>query len=245
MKLYYLSNLTITSVHARWKTSQKDTLVKEATSYLYTIHVRNPISRIVSGFNMCHVDMQITNLDIQCRNIAQFQLFYQKCFPTIEDLAIILYSNKTKMVAMDNSNNTYDCLRIATNAIQGIEVREVNTSRFRENYAFYANPTTIKFPQKKIFVVRTEYLWDDVIVLEQALRIASRAVANNSSDYGIQHSGSNDMTLALTKTFEKAIGEKYSHGSERNLVLSGLSTEGKKIICCYHSKDIRFGEKGS
>jgi len=85
---------------------------------------------------------------------------------------------------MDNSNTTYDCVRIATDTIQGFEVREASTCHFRENCAFYANPTTRKFPEKEIFVVRTEHLWDDVIVLEQALRIVSRAVANNSSDSG-------------------------------------------------------------
>ena len=50
------------------------------------------------------------------------------------------------------------------------------------------------------------------------------------------------MTLALTKTFEKAMGEKFTHGIERYVVSSGRSTEEKKIICCYLSKYIQIFE---
>jgi len=70
--------------------------------------IRHAISCIVFAFNTCHVDNEPGH-----RRKVGFQLFNLKCCATIEDLATIIHNNKKKMVTMDNSNTTYDCLRIA------------------------------------------------------------------------------------------------------------------------------------
>ena len=56
-------------------------------------------------------------------------------------------------------------------------------------------------------------------------------------------SNNHTVTAALlSKTFEKAMGHKYSHGSETYTVTSGLSKEGKEIICCHLSEDNQIFE---
>ena len=224
-----LSNLTIGKVHARW---YRRDLQEKATSYLYSI--RNPISRIVSAFNMCHVDNHRGS-----RNNASLKIFYKKCFPTIEDLATVLHKNQTMEVTMDGSNTTYDCLDVGKKALQGIKSNYSYPCHFLENYAFYTGPSSRRYPDKEILIVRTEFLWDDILLLEQALRSIAAGGHNVSSS---PHNDGDDITFVLGKTFEKAIDEKYSHGSEGYVTSLGLSAEGKKTICCYLSNENQIFE---
>lgn len=74
------------------------------------------------------------------------------------------------------------------------------------NYRFYADRTFGNYPSRPVFVARTERLWEDLS--------------------GI------DRQLGGSGTFD-ATGSAQTHGSQTYKVKSGLSSEGKLIMCCY------------
>mmetsp|Transcript_25422 Transcript_25422/g.37845 ORF Transcript_25422/g.37845 Transcript_25422/m.37845 type:complete len:411 (-) Transcript_25422:87-1319(-) len=184
---------------------------KNVTSFLFTL--RNPIDRAVSAFNMQHID---NTLRWPKRYMSEQHLrinFYHDCFQTIEDLAMVLGRRRGNTTYVDKvTNETRDCYMLGKQAIRGRagHIFQGGPHLFY-NYGRYHYETIHAYPEKEVMVVRTEHLWDDIARLNVAL-------GGNKSDIS-------EEMKRHTATYE----------SEKRPVHSGLSMEGKAILCCYLS----------
>jgi len=84
---------------------------------------------------------------------------------------------------------------------------------FKLNYNFYYNYTIKKYINHSVAVIRTEYMWDDIIKLEQAL------------------GGSGEF---------KNVGFKHSHGSEKYELDARISISNTIYLCCLLHEDIEI-----
>ena len=136
--------------------------------------------------------------------------FYEDCFPTIDDLALVM-RRKVRKVETNLNNESVDCFDVGKEALSG-KAKELG--HFYLNYEKYAEITSTKHPEKEIFVIRTEKLWDDVRELNVAL-------GGNEND------------------FYNVTGHKYDHGSQTTFqVKTGLSSsENKAVVCCFLYKE--------
>ncbi len=211
-----LSKLTKKTSHL-WRPNSK--LIQEyirsenITSLLFTI--RNPISRVVSAFNMEHT----SNTDMEHLRKSRWRengmklkhIFYNQCFPTVEDLAwtLVRKRNATFVNEDENTNITHDCYDLGLKAIQGKGSEMQGGHHLRYNYQFYKNQVQHPYPQMEVFVIRTETLWNDTDKLNHAL----------GGNLG-------DITDEIRR-------HQFTFESEAKIVKSGLSIEGKRYICCH------------
>lgn len=182
------------------------------------VTVRNPVSRVVSAFNMEHPRNTVKKKDGDTtisllENVHHtFRTFYLECFPTVEHLAqrLLLLGNKR------NRRNTTDqeCFVRGSKTLRG-QGRPFVASHLKMNYGFYAKDTFGAYPERPVLVARTEHLWDDL------KRI--------------------DLSLGGNGVFSSA-GLAVTHGSEKRAVRDGLSQMGKEIICCYISNELSIYE---
>ncbi len=233
-----LSHLTKMTMHMFVDKEFAPFAKHNATSFLFT--VRNPIDRAVSAFNMNH----ILNQPVGRPSIVNARsMFYTKCFPTIEDLAIVLTNqlkhDETKFIEMPDKNNpnvnrTINCYDLGRDVLGGRKVNLFN-EHLQKNYKFYTDFTSTKYPEKEVLVIRTEHLWDDAEELNLAL---TDSLVKDGAVYKMTHTDpESSSTSTSTSAFGKKKGHVFDHNSGKRPVRSGLSQEGKKIVCCHLSTE--------
>ncbi len=244
-----LSHLTKFTMHL----SKKDDIVQfakhDATSFLFT--VRNPVDRTVSAFNMIHIKNQpIKNKGKSNNTMQARKIFYGECFPTVEDLANVLTNQlkhgKTKYIQMPTLNDpnvteTVNCYELAQGALRGGKNHAKNIHLFK-NYKFYEDVSTKMNPKKEVLVIRTEHLWDDLEVLNLAL---TNALVKHGAVYNATQNETASSSLPPSSSISSLAeirGHAFTHGSEKKNVTSGLSREGRQIVCCYLSEDNQIFE---
>ena len=98
------------------------------------------------------------------------------------------------------------------------------------NYESYTTWTTTRYAYKEVLVIRTEGLWNDVDALNHALVVSEE----NQTDH-------KNETPSLS--FSYTSRTNISHGSETFSVSSGISKEGRAILCCYLSNENKLFEE--
>jgi len=234
-----LSKATIRSLHFRFKKIDEKKIIKEnVTSFFWTI--RNPINRAVSSFDFEHL-ANTGHEDMEPTEFFWKNIFYTKCgFYTAQDLADALLKQphpkdnfrvRTPEVVKRGSRIkgkvfSVNCRRLAERTLAGIDSplfkpRHLLNDHLSANYAFYTAITTDLFPEKEIFVVRTEELWNDISNLNRFLSSNGTSPIFQGDDTGP------DSHRAI------ASNHRFTHGSEGFKVKSRLTLEGKETFCCF------------
>lgn len=150
-----ISHLTRKTIHVRYRPPDVEFTKENATSFLFT--VRNPVSWVVSAFNMEHL-MNCKQKDLYATHMKG--IFYKKCFPTIEDLAetlsIKVRFSETKNVTVQDFHNpnitdVIDCYDLGRNTLLG-KGHILHVSHLNNNYGWYASKTILKYPEKKFLL---------------------------------------------------------------------------------------------
>jgi len=193
-------NHTIGHYHmhgADMKKDEKEWLLQNSNTFLYA--VREPISRIISAYNYHREEY---NQDL---SYARKYKRFIDCFPLgINDTVNIL-----RMKRNDNNDTEIQCRTLGENVLKGKTFG--GGPHFKLNYNFYNDYTIKKYINHSVAVIRTEYMWDDIIKLEQAL------------------GGSGDF---------KNVGFKHSHGSEKYELDARISIPNTIYLCCLLHEDI-------
>ena len=243
-----LSQLTKRTIHIRERNDDREWIRDNTTTFIFTL--RNPITRAVSAFNNDHP----RNVPTRNGYAAHLRdIFYGKCFPTVEDLSIVLANkNDTKKVTVQDFrrkdiNNTIDCFKIGTNVLKGNGHVLMNT-HLSLNYEFYTAFSTSRFPKKEVLVIRTEELWNDIEALNHALGgVIENQTENIDDNKKTSSLISNETVVNDNKNDTSSLPLSHlgnvSHGSEKISVSSGLSKEGKAILCCYLSNENKLFEE--
>ena len=141
-----------------------------------------------------------------------YKLKYKRfidCFPLgIDDTVNIL---RLRTVHNDTEKQ---CRTLGLNIIKGKTFG--GGPHFKLNYNFYNEYTIKKYINHSVAVIRTEYMWDDIMKLEQAL------------------GGSGEF---------KNVGFKHSHGSEKYEKYemdAKLSIPNTVYLCCLLHEDIEI-----
>merc|ERR1712086_188136 len=201
-----LSKITKTHHHTSTRPTNHEWLPK-STSFLFT--VRNPIDRAVSAFDMGHPkNTNETNEAVLSRTVV----FYDECFPDAEVLAMTLAKKNHTVV---NSWKQY-CYAVGHNTLIG-KGHIMHASHLLENYESYVSKTSGKYPEREVFVARTEYLWEDL--------------------------GALNLALGGSSNFTEHVGVKHTHGSEGYKVKSKLSALGRATFCCHLHEENRLYEQ--
>jgi hypothetical protein len=139
-----LSLLTIDTLHTRPRGNN---------GFWIAMYATPSISRAVFVFNMDHSN----NLWVPHEGIRKRRKnFYLDCFPTVEDLARMLAKNRREEYI--TANYSHDaCVKMGRDILNGKGIEVVN-GHLLFNYARYAKLTSLKYPKKEVFAVRTEKL---------------------------------------------------------------------------------------
>jgi len=109
-----------------------------------------------------------------------------------------------------DSNITANCQLMGIRALQGGIRGSSGGNHFQYNYGYYASKTIDLRPHHSVAVIRTEYMWEDIIALDKAL------------------GGTGDFSNT---------GTKVSHGSETwkgtQKYNAYLSSENVELLCCF------------
>jgi hypothetical protein len=191
--------------------------LERATTLLWTL--RNPLDRVVSWFQYmnpancrplddyhstaCNTNRSIFATIQNNKKGSKWAVKFFGCFPTINHFADALLDD----YASTNSN----CSQIARRTISG--EASASSGHIHFNHRHYWRETMEKYPSKDIWVLRTEYLWEDMIQVEQLL--------SNSTD---PH-----------RLFEK---RNVTHGSEGHAQRDPLSSRGREQLCCTLQNEI-------
>ena len=208
--------------------SQPD-LMEYAMANIDTILIttRNPIDRVVSAFNY-HRDELVKHLikskklSNAQRNIRFFEgesykeIFYN-CFPDIrymaEDLGRSFGWNATWTLGVNTSIHykNMNCTQLARTLLS--TQSSFGLAHYTSNYRWYKNLTIEQKPKMPVLVVRTEHLWQDAAMIEEAL-------GGNASNF---------------------VHDEHvmSHGSEGYAVTTKLENSWQKLaICCAMYDDL-------
>jgi hypothetical protein len=189
--------------------------------------------------------------------------FYGHCFPSLDALAMALEQVDGVVVPQeplhqsmpaiqpqqfqenDNSNSRAkthgtNCTSFAWSNIMGKGGIESNHLFF--NLQYYAAPTVLKFPEKKVYIVLTKSLWQDLINLEQLLSSSSNDDDGHDHDVEPGPRGNsrdsigsrvNDNKSSKQQTlFANLKGSKVSHGSESYNKTVISSPRHARNLCC-------------
>jgi hypothetical protein len=149
-------------------------------------NLRHPVDRVVSWYKQVHPENCEGNSksSLACQGKKQIAKdpdgwvasFFERCFPTIEDLAesfaihskTTIETTKTDVNAA-NSNQT-SCNDLAYELFQSGEKNEnVIAIDAASNFRYYHNKTLLKYPEKEVWVVRSENVLEDLDALEVLL----------------------------------------------------------------------------
>lgn len=190
-----LSKMTKTHHHAFTK-PENHVWLPICTSFLFTL--RNPIDRAVSAFDMEHTRNTNENKGVRSRTAV----FYEECFPNAEALAMVLAHKNHEAV---NSFGK-ECYTLGQSTLIG-NGHISHAQHLKQNYQLYARKTIWKYPEREVFVVRTEHLWEDL--------------------------GALNLALGGSSSFQEHVGITKTHGSESYEVKSKLSKLGRATFCCH------------
>jgi hypothetical protein len=149
-------------------------------------NLRHPVDRVVSWYKQVHPENCEGNSkwSLACQGKNQIgkdpdgwvASFFERCFPTIEDLAesfaiqtkTTIETTKTDMNA-SNSNQT-SCNDLAYKLFQSGEKNENAIAiDAASNFRYYHNKTLYKYPEKEVWVLRSENVLEDLDALEVLL----------------------------------------------------------------------------
>jgi hypothetical protein len=198
-----LSQVVKFSVHCR-SAARKG---HKAGSFLFIL--RHPVDRAISWYNVvnpanCEPGNNVSGPNCKVRTeitanpYGQASKFFT-CFPQIEDWVL----------ALRQDSNVSRCSELAWKMVKGdMRKRDRFSGHMYYNARMYASQTTLLYPEKLVFVIRTEQLWKDTIDL--------------------------DLSLGGNGTFGEKEGSKYTHGSEalKTSRKSPLLVEDIKSLCC-------------
>lgn len=207
-KINALSKQTKGVIHL---SQQQGIPIANATDLLFTI--REPLARLESWYQFSSPHNCVKNnieRHANCRAQQQAEIdprsfvkrFYYDCFPTLAQMAQAL---DPKYYYYDQ--NPKDCKTLLRDAFETVGISD-DYSHLSAGYRFYWNQVVpletedgrqeqrIHHPKRRIWAIRTEWLWHDVQVIEHAM------------------GGKEDFSF-LKDT-------KYTHGSEHYRHKSGL-----------------------
>ncbi len=193
--------------------------LERATTLLWTL--RNPLDRVVSWYHYmnpancrpledyystaCNTNRSISRIsrqnfetnDTKKKGSKWVGKFFV-CFPTIDQFANAL---------LPGDNVSY-CSQLAWRTITGEASKSSGHVYF--NYNYYWNETMMKYPNKELWVLRTESLWEDMMQIEEQL--TSNRSVSHSHHFAVKHN--------------------VTHGSEGHLQRDRLSIVGRARLCC-------------
>lgn len=229
---FFLSHLTHEKVHLQLGLLDPEWVKHNVTSFLFTI--RNPIDRAVSSFHFEHP--KNSPLESDYEHIAQMKdVFYNKCFPSLEDFSLVLEHKNKTVFAHDllepNNITSWDCFELGKNTLQGRGHDLVNLD-LSKNYEYYAQASFFKHTEKEKFVIRAENFSHDTIALNQLL---INSVVKNTAGEALSNYSDAEM-----KNLKGIMG---SHKGEKHKDNSDLSKKGKEMFCCYLRREIEIFEE--
>jgi hypothetical protein len=192
-----------------------------ATTFLWTL--RNPIERVISSYRYMHPGncggnslstACLTNHSIS-RNRNPWARDFFTCFPAMTDLAQGLFSKQSsKQLRSNLTNGTkslgtekrgVDCYELAWNTILGMVPA---SGHLFYDYKYYWTQSLEQYPDKQVWVIRTEFLWHDLQGIEQQ---AFNATMNPNVP---------------------ALVPDVTHGSEGHKRKGALSDAHRRFLCC-------------
>jgi hypothetical protein len=221
-----LSRYTLGIMHANLQKPKQG--MARATTFLWTL--RNPIERVISSYRYMHPGNCGGDLEAMAclvkRSIAlnknPWARDFFTCFPVMEDFAQGLFFSKqpskdlrSNLTGADTSLSInklgVNCSQLAWNTILGMVPA---SGHLYYNHQYYWNQTLEQYPDKQVWVVRTEFLWTDLQRIEQQ--------------------GFNDtMNPNLP-----ALVQDVKHGSESHQRKGTLSDAGRRFLCCALVKEL-------
>lgn len=188
-----------------------------STTLLWTL--RNPVDRIVSWFHYmnpanclpqedyystaCNTNRSIISTSsLKNKKGSKWPMKFFQCFPTLNHFA------ETLITQGDNESSS--CFQIAWRTITGTASTASGHAYY--NYRYYWNETIAKYPNKELWVLRTESLWDDMAAIETTL---------SPSD-----------VVALSSSHPLLMKRNVTHGSEAHVQRDRLSNRGLARLCC-------------
>ena len=204
------------SKHVRGIVHYKDhwgVSIEQATDVLFSI--REPIGRFESWFghrNPFHckkcTEKRLAIMKAQKNPNAFSKRFFQDCFVTVDQMARGLNPNDSTLNTSLMIINRTDCYMLLQNAFKKVGMSEYG--HLSAGYRFYRQKASMHRPtifrNKKVWVARTEYLWQD---------------AENI-----------DKELGGTGAFGKFAGAKMTHGSEHYADKTGIHPSNVFRVCC-------------
>lgn len=190
--------------------------IEDATSFLFT--VRNPVDRIISAYKyqhpvLCNRNVGSSSLGCRWTNFLEKDghpikiLYGDESCTTLEMLA------QSSMGPWSNTS-TPACRKVARKVVQG-HGHKFYTGHLHFNYEYYANKTIHRYPNKEVFVVRTDREIQDVEDLDRKL------------------GGSGNLHGSVSiQTF----------GSESYKNKMALSKSGYQKLCCVLEKELAIYE---
>jgi hypothetical protein len=105
-------------------------------------------------------------------------LFYKTCFPTIQHFVQSLLPPTGSNTENNDNNIDNKCHRLAWNILRGEGGPNGMAGHLFCGYQYYAALTTKSYPNTRILIARTEYLWHDLENMDRQLGGTGAAFAN-------------------------------------------------------------------
>ena len=185
---------------------ERQTWLRNNTNLLL-VTVRDPIDRIVSAFNYHYQELITDNNFIVKKHYHRSNIgakIYMECFENIQALAR----------AMDPKRSTATpfCRKLGRQLLQG-KLVPTPCAHFHYNYQYYVNRTWVN--QKRVAVLRTESLWEDVARIEELL-------------------GGDPKPFLVPEN-----QERITHGSETFNLTTGVDEKDTFFLCCVLRKELQ------
>jgi hypothetical protein len=260
-----LSKLTKRTFHI-FIPKPKD-LIKTYRDFLFLWTVRNPISRVVSSLDMRNPGNDVYGKgegfwqDVFFRKCGFGTA--QDLANALEFLNDNDNDNRTNSTAASATNSTaatatatasataasshmiripkneksktlmdFDCHKFGRDTLEG----HGDKGHAMMNYAYYSRITD-SLPNNPNLVLRTEYLWEDLI---QTNALLMRRADDSGNDHSSGSNRRNDTTWI--SNIRNISSHRETHGSEGWNIKSTLTQRGKETFCCYLSDENQIYE---
>jgi hypothetical protein len=182
-------------------------------------NVRHPVDRVASWYKYVHPDNCEGNnkWHLACAGKKQIEKdpdglvasFFERCFPTIEDLAESFAIQTTiEIKTADANSNQTSCNDLAYELFQsGKQNGNAIFIDMASNFRYYHNKTLRKYPEKEVWALRSDHVLEDLNALEVLL-------GGEDGQYGLEYAAN------LTSPFANFMQKQ---------TLSGKVT---KLLCC-------------
>lgn len=217
-----LSKITTGIMHYQQTFPSQKKAIEEVDGFIFSL--REPLARLESAYRFhnplesCKPKYKITSscdrMRKAQRNETSFNArFYLSCFPNIIAISKALEDPLHFLPLGPNAKNGTDCGPLLKGAFDSVGLSYYG--HLSANHRFYEQAAKLReSPNKVVFVVRTEFLWEDVPRLDRLL------------------GGDGD--------FSSKFGAKETPGSnytERRMI--SLDVEQAQPICCAMEPDLR------